>query len=134
MFPCSHHVLQILHVEQEAAGDSCSVLQAVLTTVGKITETKLHKYIASFSLQILHVEQEVVGDNRSVLQAVLDCDSERSTMLKVHRTFAVSLDEHTLFRRCTIHHEHLQQSSAGLQRQAWRAMVCNTTVTMHSIV
>lgn len=35
------------------------------------------------SLQVLHVEQEIVGDDRSVLQAVLDCDSERSALLKV---------------------------------------------------
>jgi ATP-binding cassette subfamily F protein 3 len=32
--------------------------------------------------QVLHVEQEVVGDDTTVLEAVLECDPERSDLLR----------------------------------------------------
>lgn len=51
-----------------------------------LTQKTQHIDAAFCSLQVLHVEQEIVGDDRSVLRAVLDCDSERSALLKVrHR-------------------------------------------------
>lgn len=64
-------------------GDDRTVLQAEsLFTLWHATRFT-HGLLVHSVLQVLHVEQEIVGDDRSVLQAVLDCDSERSALLKV---------------------------------------------------
>lgn len=43
--------------------------------------------------QVLHVEQEAVGDDTTVLDAILECDIERTELLKEEKELLKESDE-----------------------------------------
>eukprot|EP00197_Chlamydomonas_leiostraca_P008797 CAMPEP_0202864636 /NCGR_PEP_ID=MMETSP1391-20130828/4798_1 /ASSEMBLY_ACC=CAM_ASM_000867 /TAXON_ID=1034604 /ORGANISM="Chlamydomonas leiostraca, Strain SAG 11-49" /LENGTH=767 /DNA_ID=CAMNT_0049544399 /DNA_START=78 /DNA_END=2381 /DNA_ORIENTATION=- len=61
--------------------------------------------------QILHVEQEVVGDDMPVMQAVLECDVERSSLLKEEAEILAKLHKE---RKDMAHHASTTTATGGV--------------------